>query len=80
MHLPIGEVALKGLVQTVKSPKGLSGICFPRGPPKGKFARQSLMTFHCLSDFGLQQLKGWGAPTVALGLVWGNSGFGLAQC
>ena len=50
----------------------------PEGPPMGKFIRQSLWTFHCLSDFGLQKPKKM-RPELPHGLVWKNSGFGLAQ-
>ena len=67
------------IIQTVKSPKGLSGKICPREVPKvirlsqgaqpqgkvslpkeplmGKFFRQSLRMFHCLSDVGLQKPK-----------------------
>ena len=41
------------LVQTAESPKGLSvqpqrKVWLPKGPPFGKFSRQTLRTFHCI--------------------------------
>ena len=32
-------------------------VWLPERPPVGKFFRQTLRTFHCLSDFGLQKPK-----------------------
>ena len=68
------------LVQTVESPKGLSGKFCPReeqpwrkvwlseGPPVGKFSKQTLRIFHCFSDFWIEILKIM-RPRVSLGLT-----------
>ena len=70
---------IRTLVQTVESPKGLSGNICPRevprviwlseGPTVGKFSIQSLRTFHCFSDFGLQKPKNV-RPKIALEKQW----------
>ena len=50
----------------------------PEGPPVGKFIRQSLKTFHCLSYFGLQNRKRCG-PELLHGLFWKKVGSDLLK-
>ena len=48
-------------------------VWLPKGPPMGNFFRQSMMTFHCLSDFGLQkpkQMRPRVAPWACLEKQW----------
>ena len=55
-----GKICHKEVPRVIRLSQGTQPrgkVCLPEELPMGKFLRQSLRTFHCLSDFWVQKTK-----------------------
>ena len=66
MYIPVDEVTRKIRLSWGAQP--WRKVWLPKGPPVGKFSRQTPRTFHCFSDFWIKTVKIM-RPRVSLGLL-----------